>query len=312
MRKQMVRGGAGWLLCCVWSICMGATQAGQQIIFEGRVHAFGAVKSSGNDVPLLDALERIVPSSYSVNMPNAGTWAEMPVSWRPGAFTSVLGQVLAQDVTLQARVNTDLQLVTVSKKAIAGEAVPAHSIGRPPAPAPASMLAAKPAPLVPVAMHTSPGTVPLAAPLAPPPSTIDAAGVSMRVDLPASAAPAPDVPKQTQVPVPAATRALVPAMDADGATGAASPPMPVQTTWQLTRADGSIRNALSRWANEAGWQFVWDVPTDFSIDAAATLHGTLEDALNAVVNALSTSQVPIQIVMYKGNRVLRVVAKGAG
>jgi hypothetical protein len=84
-----------------------------------------------------------------------------------------------------------------------------------------------------------------------------------------------------------------------------------QTEWQMRISDGSVRNTLARWASEAGWQFVWEVPTDFAVDATATVHGTFEQALHQVVEALAGSAVPIQAVMYKRNRVLRVIAKGA-
>ncbi|HTH58527.1 MAG TPA: toxin co-regulated pilus biosynthesis Q family protein [Paraburkholderia sp.] len=95
-----------------------------------------------------------------------------------------------------------------------------------------------------------------------------------------------------------------------GADAASAPQ--AQQVWELRESDGSVRNALQRWAREAGWQFVWDVPTDFTVDANATIHGSLDEALREVVDALSNAQVPIQIVMYKGNRVLRVIPKGAG
>nr|WP_254367121.1 toxin co-regulated pilus biosynthesis Q family protein [Paraburkholderia sp. NMBU_R16] len=85
---------------------------------------------------------------------------------------------------------------------------------------------------------------------------------------------------------------------------------PQASDWTLRASDGSVRNALSRWAKEAGWQFVWDVPTDFGIDATATIHGTLEEALHQVVDALSNAQVPIRVVMYRSNRVLRIIPKG--
>lgn len=81
--------------------------------------------------------------------------------------------------------------------------------------------------------------------------------------------------------------------------------------WLIAPSDHTIKNALTRWATEAGWQFVWDVPTDFTVDASATIHGTLPEALDAVVQALKRSQVPIQVILYKGNKVIRVVGEGA-
>jgi hypothetical protein len=53
------------------------------------------------------------------------------------------------------------------------------------------------------------------------------------------------------------------------------------------------------------------VPIDFGVDADATVTGTFEQALEAVVEALKKSDTPIQAVLYRGNKVLRIVAKGA-
>ena len=57
---------------------------------------------------------------------------------------------------------------------------------------------------------------------------------------------------------------------------------------------------------------MWDAPVDFSIDAQATLRGSFEDALQALVASLGRTSTPIQAILYQGNHVLRVVAQGAG
>jgi hypothetical protein len=90
----------------------------------------------------------------------------------------------------------------------------------------------------------------------------------------------------------------------------AEPQADASQVWEMRESDGSVRSALQRWAKDAGWQFIWDVPTDFRVDANATIHGSLEQALGAVVDALGSAQVPIQAVLYKGNRVLRIIPKG--
>ncbi|HEY4350793.1 MAG TPA: toxin co-regulated pilus biosynthesis Q family protein [Paraburkholderia sp.] len=93
-------------------------------------------------------------------------------------------------------------------------------------------------------------------------------------------------------------------------TVAPTPP-PVQQTWRIEPSDRTVRAALTRWAQEAGWQLVWEAPTDFSVDAAATVHGTFDEALQQVVSALAHSNAPVQAILYQGNKVLRIVAKGA-
>jgi hypothetical protein len=384
------------------------------VIVEGSSRPDEAVRTAGHNVPLLHALEQIVPPGYSVNVPNAGAWADTPVSWRAGnSFVRVLDSVLAGNPLLQAKVNTDLHLVTVTARPqrvgaalatadAAPSAAAAHAAspqlaqyqtavaaapGAPtqvaapiPAAAPARVLAAAPAPapiiapppssedmvstvsggpanslhpamlvaaasgninlapdpvsavpmaMAPVsaapAMSTAPAvTTPTLATLSASssPSYVAAAGAPARPSAEAankaSASPVMGDAARVSSPTIAVTPRAQPGVDVSNQIETIAPPtqdlaataaLPV---WELRLSDRSVKSALARWAADAGWQFVWDVPTDFTIDASATIHGSFQDALHAVVDALRTSQVPIQVLLYKGNRVVRVVAKGAG
>ncbi|MFL9874773.1 toxin co-regulated pilus biosynthesis Q family protein [Paraburkholderia megapolitana] len=347
MRKLTAGVWVGLSFCCGWTASVDAVASDSQVIVEGSRYSGGdTVKAGGHGVPLLRALERIVPSSYGVNVPNAGAWADVPVSWHGGeSFVTALGEILAGNPSLQAHVDTDRHLVTVSAVApMPGQTLPAAqtlaTASAAPLPVPprvdstsnvASRSSDSAAALVaipvahPVATSTSTSPVYMAA-LAPAPRArqlpvATPAPAPMRI---LASAPSPSTsPTPQAMPLnvavsnstvgmaptiaPAATQVIVPAS------------MPAQNTadtglmvWDLRPSDGSVRNALARWAREAGWQFIWAVPTDFSIDAAATIQGTFEQALNSVVDALSHSEVPIQAILYKGNHVLRVTAKGAG
>ncbi|RQQ35928.1 toxin co-regulated pilus biosynthesis Q family protein [Burkholderia stagnalis] len=122
---------------------------------------------------------------------------------------------------------------------------------------------------------------------------------------------------QTQAQAQAQTQTQTQAQAQAGATPAAAarpvpPPVANLPTWDVRASDGTIRGVLSRWARTAGWQLVWDAPVDFSIDAQATLRGSFEDALQALVASLGRTSTPIQAILYQGNHVLRVVAQGAG
>ncbi|WP_175711878.1 toxin co-regulated pilus biosynthesis Q family protein [Burkholderia ambifaria] len=410
------------LLCGVWFACTVAHASDQQVIVDGGQRLGGVVRTGGHDVPLLRALEQIMPTSYSINVPNAGAWADASVSWRAGSsVVHALGEVLSVDSALQARVDTDMHLLTVTAHArranvdatqpsspAAGEAsrmnsaatnapstlpagaaamapaagpaiapaqtlvqarvstwipatpasarIPAATLAVPPVPAsaPATALAMSPAP---AAGPPVPAPAPAPAP-APVKSTAPAAGPAMPAPAPASApapvkstapaagpampAPVPalvSAPPRAQVPAPAKRDAIEPPLLAatqpesgpaspapSSASGPDSPApssapaatpafvpaaAPERTEWQMRLSDGSVRSALARWASEAGWQFIWDVPTDFQVDATATIHGTLAEALRQVTNALAGSQVPIQVVLYQRNHVMRVVPKGA-
>ncbi len=352
-------------LCCAWTANARAAAPGPQVVVDGSRHAGDKVRAAGHAVPLLRALEQIVPPSYSVNVPNAGTWADIPVSWRGNqSFVDALGEILSGNRALQARVNTDLHLVTVSAVAplstrpaspawqpttppvapqITSPRPDASSIARTSAPAVAPTAVSTAAP----AMMSTGYTVASKAQIADTSSTSTkpqpyAVQAQMQTQAQAQAQTQAQTQNQTQ------TQAQTPAQQTLAQSRQTSPqpqpmpltvdvstpssglaPTPIPATaaalpastdtntdsgiavWDLRQSDGSVRNALARWSKEAGWQFIWAVPTDFSIDASATIHGTFEQALHSVVDALSHSEVPIQALMYKGNHVLRITAKGA-
>jgi hypothetical protein len=92
----------------------------------------------------------------------------------------------------------------------------------------------------------------------------------------------------------------------------AVPPPPPLPTWRIELSDRTVRAALTRWAQQAGWQLIWEAPVDFSVDAPAAVTGTFDQALQSVVAALANSNAPVQAILYRGNKVLRIVEKGAG
>lgn len=359
------------LLGGVWFACTVAHASDQQVIVDGGQRLGGVVRTGGHDVPLLRALEQIMPTSYSINVPNAGAWADAPVSWRAGSpVVHALGEVLSVDPALQARIDTDMRLLTVIAHArranvdaprpfspaagaasrINGGATNASStlptgaaamapaagpaIGQAQTVAQARVLTSMPA--TPVSARTPAAALavpPVPAP-APAPALVMSPAPAAGPAMPASVPARVSAPPRAQVPAPAKRDAIEPPLlaatqwasgpgspaSAPAATPAFAPTAtpafapaaaPERMEWQMRLSDGSVRNALARWASEAGWQFIWDVPTDFQVDATATIHGTLAEALRQVTNALAGSQVPIQVVLYQRNRVMRVVPKGA-
>lgn len=361
MRKLTAGVWVALSLCCAWTANARAAAPGPQVVVDGSRHAGDRVRAAGHAVPLLRALEQIVPPSYSVNVPNAGTWADIPVSWRGNqSFVDALGEILAGHRALQARVNTDLHLVTVSAVAplTTRPAPPAWQSPTPPVAPPvtsprpdASSIARTSAPVV--APTAAPTMMPTGYTVAAKSQMADTSSASTKPQSYAAQAqmqaqmqsqmqtqnqtqtqaqtPAPQTlaqsrqtsPQPQPQPMPLTVDVSTPSSGlAPTPTPATAAAIPASTdadtdadsgiaVWDLRQSDGSVRNALARWAKEAGWQFIWAVPTDFSIDASATIHGTFEQALHSVVDALSHSEVPIQALMYKGNHVLRITAKGA-
>ncbi|AIY39637.1 PilL domain protein [Collimonas arenae] len=102
------------------------------------------------------------------------------------------------------------------------------------------------------------------------------------------------------------TPASVPSVAAD------APQLSSQATqkWEMLASDRTLNAALARWSRSAGWQMVWELPVDYSIDAHASISGTFEDAIAAVSRSMEQAEVPMNAIFYDGNKVLRIVVKG--
>lgn len=80
--------------------------------------------------------------------------------------------------------------------------------------------------------------------------------------------------------------------------------------WSISPSDGTLRQALSKWASRAGWQLFWEAPVDLPVSVTASFEGDFGTAVKAVFSSLSASDVNLTALMYKGNQVLRVTEVG--
>jgi hypothetical protein len=80
--------------------------------------------------------------------------------------------------------------------------------------------------------------------------------------------------------------------------------------WRVDLSDRTLKTALARWSEGAGWQLVWELSVDFPIEARAEIDGSFEDAVGTVVKSMERSNAPIKAVFYRGNKVLRIVDRG--
>jgi hypothetical protein len=243
------------------------------------------------------------------------------VSWQARVpFVVALREALAGAPGVTADVDLKLRLVTVSASASTStnSSLSASSSAR------SGATATTNASAEPASVAQQRGGAPSKTVTAPAQAIVEAPTLLTQPPLLEAMRSAPPVAAATQpaTTAPAASVAATPrAAPAPAAvepsTDAASDPLPAPSpaepvrAWHLSVSDHTVKTALARWAKEDGWQLVWDVPIDFGVDADATVHGTFEQALQAVVDALKKSETPIQAVMYRGNKVLRIVAKGA-
>jgi len=134
-----------------------------------------------------------------------------------------------------------------------------------------------------------------------------AEAVSEAADAP-SPAPAPTStivqPAAIAATPPPLTLAPAPVMQPMAAT-AATP-----TTWEIQLSDKTLNAALSRWATAAGWQVLWELPVDYAVQARTVVPGTFEEAVTQVVKSMATAEIPLKATFYRGNKVLRITARG--
>jgi hypothetical protein len=84
-----------------------------------------------------------------------------------------------------------------------------------------------------------------------------------------------------------------------------------EPSWEIAPADRTLGTALARWAVRAGWQLVWELPVDYAVDARTQLSGSFEEAVAVVAKGMEGAEMPLKAIFYAGNKVLRVVPKGA-
>ncbi len=87
-------------------------------------------------------------------------------------------------------------------------------------------------------------------------------------------------------------------------------PVVVKEVWRIGPDDGTVRQALTRWAAKANWTFgpdQWELNFDLPIQAPAEFEAeSFQDATQALSQAIAMTESPIRPCFY-GNRVLRVV-----
>lgn len=91
-----------------------------------------------------------------------------------------------------------------------------------------------------------------------------------------------------------------------------SPPAPLAKTWSVALSDMTVRQALARWADDAGWTMVWEVPVDIPLTAGADLATThdFREAVSVLAEAVAMGETPIRPCYY-ANQVVRLLPYNA-
>lgn len=81
--------------------------------------------------------------------------------------------------------------------------------------------------------------------------------------------------------------------------------------WEIALTDKTLNAAIARWTRLAGWQLLWELPVDYEVEAQTFVPGTFEEAVAIVAKSMESAEVPMKAIFYKGNKVLRIVPRGA-
>lgn len=79
-----------------------------------------------------------------------------------------------------------------------------------------------------------------------------------------------------------------------------------RTAWEVRASDENFRKLVARWAAEAGWKSLWDVPQDLPLAATAPFSGTFKDAVRGALASTELTDYPVHPCFYTNN-VVRVV-----
>jgi len=86
---------------------------------------------------------------------------------------------------------------------------------------------------------------------------------------------------------------------------------PQSQQWDIVVADKTLNVTMARWAAQAGWQLLWELPVDYAVEAHTQVSGSFEEAVAIVARSMESAEIPMKAVFYQGNKVLRIMAKGS-
>lgn len=76
--------------------------------------------------------------------------------------------------------------------------------------------------------------------------------------------------------------------------------------WSLQPEDKRLSAALHRWAQQAGWQVVWEADRDFVIESSLHLSGDFLTSVGTVMQSLASTDYPLQAKANRSTLTLRI------
>lgn len=76
--------------------------------------------------------------------------------------------------------------------------------------------------------------------------------------------------------------------------------------WSLQPEDKRLSAALNRWAQQAGWQIVWEAERDFVIESSLHLSGDFLKSVSTVMQSLASTDYPLQAKANRSTLTVRI------
>jgi hypothetical protein len=76
--------------------------------------------------------------------------------------------------------------------------------------------------------------------------------------------------------------------------------------WSLQPEDKRLSAALNRWAQQAGWQIVWEAERDFIIESSLHLSGDFLKSVSTVMQSLASTDYPLQAKANRSTLTVRI------
>lgn len=76
--------------------------------------------------------------------------------------------------------------------------------------------------------------------------------------------------------------------------------------WSLEPTDKRLSVALTRWAQQAGWQLVWEADRDFLIESNLHLSGDFLKSVGTVMQSVADTDYPLQAKANSATLTLRI------
>ncbi|MHC8441281.1 MAG: toxin co-regulated pilus biosynthesis Q family protein [Candidatus Eutrophobiaceae bacterium] len=75
--------------------------------------------------------------------------------------------------------------------------------------------------------------------------------------------------------------------------------------WKIAQGK-TLQTTLENWSTQAHWQLIWELPNDYQIKADSSYVGNYQQALEQLLEDLSSAGIALEAEMYTSNQVLRI------